>query len=1028
MDAFSTAASATALVGTCAYIARGLANLRKKLKRMDVTVSALETECWLISATFGRVAHMIKWDTDGFNSKFGSNGADDAEPIGAGLKSAIDCAMMLMAQLQGYVDKCNEKSANGAISISSKASYLWTEADMKDLLERARHLGQAVGTLLTAMQSDSLANVCDTMKANTAALHVIASRTRESYVASIKGCSQAVTPSNTSGMDNTSTASYYEEELIRSAVYKKAFQLRGKTTKTHRVVDEKRIVSHAGSISASASGARIFIASQLRQSVLVRNWERMSAPISRLNVGRLKSAIPWRPPESDTELDVRLRNSVRNNDMPMVEACLEQGADLEAFEESNGYRPLHIAVDSGRCQMVKFLLSSGANTASVDNCYNTALHRASSRGCTDCISALIDAGAEVNAKGQDGKSPLSFAASHGHVSAMNLLLSLKADVEFQSLLSNDLHPAQASWLYRQFGAIESFVDEGKRGELMFDARDYGVSPLTMAAMTGSISAVETLLKAGANINGAGKRNIRPIHGATYAPNKETLLYLLKNGADRWKCTEGGNSILHTAAQYGNLDAMEYLVSTGSDLADRNHDLEQPLHLAARHGQHDAVRMLLKLGASIESSDTKGCTPLIRATSSGRQAVVELLLENGANIEAATVKGDRPLHFSTYNNNLKLSKTLLERGASCECTSLDGRTPFHGASESSFGSIEMLQLLLDHGAQIDSAAADGRLPIHRAAKHGRYDLVRFLLNQGTDIDVEGANGRSPIHFAAAQRSPHTLALLIERGARVNLSSDIDDDCSYPIHIAANKGLAKNVRLLVNAGSDIDCKNTHSEEPLHLACQNGDKDTVKTLLESGANANATCNRTWSPLNHAADRGQVQLIDALVSYDASLNYRSINGNTILHFVCGRAKQSGSYEFALRLLELGASVNAVGRGKYTALHEATLANDLKMVKMLVQRGANIHATTASAKTPLDLAIGKGYEEIREFLVSQNSPGQSVEVQELDIAESSVPHVNITSAEDLQSPISTSLGAEAEQAEINIESASLDMAESAPA
>jgi ankyrin len=146
-------------------------------------------------------------------------------------------------------------------------------------------------------------------------------------------------------------------------------------------------------------------------------------------------------------------------------------------------------------------------------------------------------------------------------------------------------------------------------------------------------------------------------------------------------------------------------------------------------------------------------------------------------------------------------------------------------------------------------------------------------------------------------------------------------------------------------------------------------VKTLLESGANANATCKRGWSPLKHAADGGQVQLIDVLVSYDASLKYKSVNGNTVLHFVCGGAKELRSYEFAVRLLELGANIDAAGPGNYTALHEATIANDFKMVKMLVQRGANIHTTTISAETPLDIAIREEHEEIRDFLVSQSSP-----------------------------------------------------------
>ena len=266
MDAFSTAASATALVGTCAYIARGLSNIRKKLKRMDVTVGALATECWLRPATFGHVARIIKQDTDAFNSKFGSSAANDTEPVAAGLKNAIDCATMLMAQLQGFLDKCNEKTTDGSFSLSSKASYLWTEADVKDVLETVRRLAQGVGTLLTIMQSESLAGLQEKVNANAEALKAIASQTRESYVANVKESSRKVNPSNTGGTENSGTASYYEDELIKSTVYKRAFHLRSKSKAALGNTAMRRSTAYLMDNSADFGGAStISGGSQLRR-------------------------------------------------------------------------------------------------------------------------------------------------------------------------------------------------------------------------------------------------------------------------------------------------------------------------------------------------------------------------------------------------------------------------------------------------------------------------------------------------------------------------------------------------------------------------------------------------------------------------------------------------------------------------------------------------------------------------------------------------------------------------------------------
>ena len=118
------------------------------------------------------------------------------------------------------------------------------------------------------------------------------------------------------------------------------------------------------------------------------------------------------------------------------------------------------------------------------------------------------------------------------------------------------------------------------------------------------------------------------------------------------------------------------------------------------------------------------------------------------------------------------------------------------------------------------------------------------------------------YAAANPGPHTLALLIERGGRVNTVSNVDDDCRYPIHIAAAVGRAKNVQLLIDAGSEIECSDRYRQCPLHLACWKGDRDTVKTLLEAGADINITDFEHETPLHKAAEAQNFGVVKMLVS----------------------------------------------------------------------------------------------------------------------------------------------------------------------
>lgn len=68
----------------------------------------------------------------------------------------------------------------------------------------------------------------------------------------------------------------------------------------------------------------------------------------------------------------------------------------------------------------------------------------------------------------------------------------------------------------------------------------------------------------------------------------------------------------------------------------------------------------------------------------------------------------------------------------------------------------------------------------------------------------------------------------------------------------------------------------------------------------------------------------------------------------------------FALKLVDAGADVNAVdGRG-FTALHHAAGLDDIELVKHLLEKGAQTKVENADGKTPLDMARS---EEVKNLL-----------------------------------------------------------------
>ncbi|CAI8022700.1 Ankyrin-1, partial [Geodia barretti] len=60
-------------------------------------------------------------------------------------------------------------------------------------------------------------------------------------------------------------------------------------------------------------------------------------------------------------------------------------------------------------------------------------------------------------------------------------------------------------------------------------------------------------------------------------------------------------------------------------------------------------------------------------------------------------------------------------------------------------------------------------------------------------------------------------------------------STALHVAAQKGKTDVVRLLTEAGAQLDIQKTSGATPLFMACQNGHSDVVEILIRNGANIN-------------------------------------------------------------------------------------------------------------------------------------------------------------------------------------------------
>jgi ankyrin repeat protein len=152
---------------------------------------------------------------------------------------------------------------------------------------------------------------------------------------------------------------------------------------------------------------------------------------------------------------------------------------------------------------------------------------------------------------------------------------------------------------------------------------------------------------------------------------------------------------------------------------------------------------------------------------------------------------------------------------------------------------------------------------------------------------------------------------------------------------------------------------NETGIEAAAQTGQVEIVEYLLKAGA-----------PLDicTAAVLGQQEEVEAFLNTDPELvNAIGAHGIPLLYFPV----IMGHKEITQVVLEHGANVNA-GQGGNTALHGAVLFNQAEMVSWLLDQGAIPDPLDYSGKTPLDLAVEKGFDEISTLLRSRMDQAQS--------------------------------------------------------
>jgi len=311
---------------------------------------------------------------------------------------------------------------------------------------------------------------------------------------------------------------------------------------------------------------------------------------------------------------------------------------------------------AGNISAVRLLLDRGARINDRDNDGWSALMHACENGKDDIMQELVSRGADVSIKGSDGLDAVNLCGIRGNRRGLSFLISRGAKKPDEGMVTR-YRLVRMIRLHDEAGALK--IAE-KISPVDFDDK-YGMTPLMWAIMERQHDVVQLLLRRGASVNRKCTIGTTPLMFAVRRCETALVRQLIDLGADVNASRKDGGTALGDALKVYGGDNIVHLLCTAK--ADRNarHVDGMPIFFNCVHGDGDKIEVVKSYGFDINIRDRDGRSALMISAFRGFHEFEGNLIANGADLKLKDVKGRTALDYAAVGGEPKCVKMLHEAG-------------------------------------------------------------------------------------------------------------------------------------------------------------------------------------------------------------------------------------------------------------------------------------------------------------------------------------------------------------------------------
>ncbi|KAI4262217.1 MAG: hypothetical protein L6R42_002600 [Xanthoria sp. 1 TBL-2021] len=512
------------------------------------------------------------------------------------------------------------------------------------------------------------------------------------------------------------------------------------------------------------------------------------------------------------EFESILRVAAEFGQMEVIDQILGgQSVDLRAAEEETGLTALHYAAMNDHLNVVKLLLSHGADPYEVDCNGKNAIHHAISSVGVRCLEHLVEKVSTDTLLDAQGLSLWHWAAVTQTKQALETLAKYSTPMpSLSSMRTKD-----------------------------------GWPPLLSAASVGSTENIDWLLHAGCTTMDKAYDGSTALHLAARSGFSDAVRVLLRNGSEVNAVTNDGSTVLHFALldlKEGISAVLKLLIGQGLDVSHARVDGVMPIHLLLSHcanmtltyeNGHDHGLSTPESGWLLEAfgilvSDTD----LGRKNSAGK-STLHLLADTWQNLslDLSSRGKSEPNYTATRMMHMALDCASLTENSQRVCAN-----PGLTIAALTIQDEQLAYKFLKHLPDVDVVTGDSSI-IKAACLNGcSFTLLQEVLSR-SKIQSENKQVSGLVRAvcrAKATKSRHKFMKIL-----MNAGLSPNDSCpssgKTPLMIAAHDGNTELMKVLLSNGADIHALDMDGNNVAHYACMGGYLKAVQILKPSTVNWN-------------------------------------------------------------------------------------------------------------------------------------------------------------------------------------------------